>query len=133
MKTQNMTSTNGNKVANQFTITDDNGNTFFQSYKSIIVKINSGDGNYDVELDQKYWNYSNTTGKYRNIFLNETIKDTRKKIKSGEYKLVDLNINNKVHYHDKLDENGISINKVSSYQALESGGYNEAINKKQNA
>ena len=129
MKTQNMTSTNGNKVANQFTITDDNGNTFFQSYKSIIVKLN-GD---DVELDQKYWNYSNTTGKYRNIFLNETIKDTRKKIKSGEYKLVDLNINNKVHYHDKLDENGISINKVSSYQALESGGYNEAINKKQNA
>ena len=109
MKTENMTSTNGNKVANQFTITDDNGNTFFQSYSSIIVKINSGDGNYDVELDQKYWNYSNTTGKYRNIFLNETIKDTRKKIKSGEYKLVDLNINNKVHYHDKLDENGITI------------------------
>ena len=91
MKTENMTSTNGNKVANQFIITDDNGNTFFQSYSSIIVKINSGDGNYYVELDQKYWNYSNTTGKYRNIFLNETIKDTRKKIKSGEYKLTDLN------------------------------------------
>ena len=106
MKTQNMTSTNGNKVANQFIINDDNGNTFFQSYRSVIVKLN-GD---DVELDQKYWNYSNTTGKYRNIFLNETIKDTRKKIKSGEYKLVDLNINNKVHYHDKLDENGITIN-----------------------
>ena len=105
MKTQNMTSTNGNKVANQFIINDDNGNTFFQSYSSVIVKLN-GD---DVELDQKYWNYSNTTGKYRNIFLNETIKDTRKKIKSGEYKLVDLNINNKVHYHDKLDENGITI------------------------
>jgi hypothetical protein len=87
MKTQNMTSTNGNKVANQFIINDDNGNTFFQSYKSIIVKLN-GD---DVELDQKYWNYSNTTGKYRNIFLNETIKDTREKIKSGEYKLTDLN------------------------------------------
>ena len=105
MKTENMTSTNGNKVANQFIINDDNGNTFFQSYRSVIVKLN-GD---DVELDQKYWNYSNTTGKYRNIFLNETIKDTRKKIKSGEYKLVDLNINNKVHYHDKLDENGITI------------------------
>ncbi len=90
MKTENMTSTNGNKVANQFIINDDNGNTFFQSYRSVIVKLN-GD---DVELDQKYWNYSNTTGKYRNIFLNETIKDTRKKIKSGEYKLVYLNINN---------------------------------------
>jgi hypothetical protein len=88
METENMTSTNGNKVANQFIITDDNGNTFFQSYRSVIVKKNS---NYDIELDQKYWNYSNTTGKYRNIFLNETIKDTRKKIKSGEYKLTDLN------------------------------------------
>ena len=44
-----------------------------------------------IELDQKYWNYSNTTGKYRNIFLNETIKDTKAKIKSGEYILTDLN------------------------------------------
>jgi hypothetical protein len=60
---------------------------FFKVIRSVIVKLN-GD---DVELDQKYWNYSNTTGKYRNIFLNETIKDTRKKIKSGEYKLTDLN------------------------------------------
>ena len=115
MKTENMTSTNGNKVANQFIITDDNGNTFFQSYSSVIVKIpmfgtiHADNDSKKIELDQKYWNYSNTTGKYRNIFLNETIKDTRKKIKSGEYKLVDLNINNKVHYHDKLDENGITI------------------------
>jgi len=106
MKTENMTSTNGNKVANQFIIYGNNSDVYFQSYKSIIVKMNDD----EVLLDQKYWNYSNTTGKYRNIFLNETIKDTRKKIKSGEYKLVDLNINNKVHYHDKLDENGITIN-----------------------
>jgi hypothetical protein len=88
MKTENMTSTNGNKVANQFIINDDNGNTFFQSYKSIIVKLN-GD---DVELDQKYWNYSATQPENIEIyFLNETIKDTREKIKSGEYKLTDLN------------------------------------------
>jgi len=118
MKTENMTSTNGNKVANQFIITDDNGNVFFQSYSSVIAKRyyphQESEDNFNtvpnkIELDKKYWNYSNTTGKYRNIFLNETIKDTRKKIKSGEYKLVDLNINNKVHYHDKLDENGITI------------------------
>ena len=108
MKTENMTSTNGNKVANQFIIYGNNSDVYFQSYKSIIVKMNDD----EVLLDQKYWNYSNTTGKYRNIFLNETIKDTRKKIKSGEYKLVDLNINNKVHYHDKLDENGVSINNA---------------------
>jgi hypothetical protein len=87
MKTENMTSTNGNKVANQFTITDDNGNTFFQSYNSIICKVNF-DG---VFLDKTYWDYSATTAKYRREFLNEGVEDTRAKIKCGKYKLVDLN------------------------------------------
>ena len=90
MKVTNITSSNGNKIANQFIITDDVGNTFFQSYKSMIVKKPLEVWN-KIQLDQKYWNYSNTTGKYRNIFLGETIKDTRAKIKSGEYILTDLN------------------------------------------
>jgi len=93
MKTENMTSTNGNKVANQFVITDDNYNQYFQSYNSMIVKKNCSGLKNKIFLDKKYWNYSNTTGKYRNIFLNENITETRKKIKSGEYKLVDLNNN----------------------------------------
>jgi hypothetical protein len=66
----------------------------FNLISSMIAKKIYNDLGADVVetfLDQKYWNYSNTTGKYRNIFLNETIKDTRKKIKSGEYKLTDLN------------------------------------------
>jgi len=90
MKVENIESNNGNKIANQFIITDDNGNQYFQSYNSMIVKkpLRVWD---KIELDQKYWNYSNTTGKYRNIFLGETIKDTRAKIKSGEYILTDLN------------------------------------------
>ena len=90
MKVTNITSSNGNKIANQFIITDDVGNTFFQSYKSMIVKKPLEVWN-KIQLDQKYWNYSNTTGKYRNIFLGETIKDTKAKIKSGEYILTDLN------------------------------------------
>ena len=54
MKTENMTSTNGNKVANQFIITDDIGNQYFQSYNSMIVKkINCHDW-YKIELDKKY-------------------------------------------------------------------------------
>ena len=90
MKVENIESNNGNKIANQFIITDDQNNKYFQSYNSIIVKI---DGYYrdKIYLDQKYWNYSNTTGKYRNIFLGENIKDTKAKIKSGEYILTDLN------------------------------------------
>jgi len=88
MKVQNITSNNGNKIANQFIIHDSDGSKYFQSYNSVIAKIDPAN---NITLDQKYWNYSNTTSKYRNIFLEETIKDTRAKIKSGEYILTDLN------------------------------------------
>lgn len=88
MKIENMTSNNGNSIANQFRIKDDNGNTFFQSYDSIIVKK---DNTGKVFLDSDKWDYSNTTGKYRNIFLGETKKETEAKIKSGEYTLTNLN------------------------------------------
>jgi len=94
MKVENIESNNGNKIANQFIITDDRDNVYFQSYNSIIVKKDFdviGEGEVKIYLDQKYWNYSNTTGKYRNIFLGETIKDTKAKIKNGTYILTDLN------------------------------------------
>jgi len=86
MKVENMTSPNGNKVANQFIISD-NGDEYFQSYRSIIAKRSKG----KIYLDDYYWDYSTTTGKYRNEFLGERIADTRKKINSGEYILTDLN------------------------------------------
>ena len=86
MKVENMTSPQGNTVANQFVITD-NGEEYFQSYRSIIAKKSQG----KIYLDKYYWDYSRTTGKYRNLFLNETIAETRAKIKSGEYILTDLN------------------------------------------
>ena len=98
MKVENIKSNNGNKIAKQFVITNyhEMGNKieYFQSYNSMIAKkVYDNIGAYVVEtyLDQKYWNYSNTTGKYRNIFLGETITETKKKIKSGEYILTDLN------------------------------------------
>jgi len=86
MKVKNMTSTRGNKIANQFIITD-KGDEYFQSYRSIIAKRSNG----KIYLDEYYWDYSRTTGKYRNEFLGEYIAETRKKIKSGEYILTDLN------------------------------------------
>jgi hypothetical protein len=85
-KVQNMVSNRGNKIANQFIIYTDTG-SIFQSYNSTIVKID-GENTY---LDKTYWNYSKTTGKYRNIFLNESKKDTENKIKTGQYILTDLN------------------------------------------
>ena len=91
MKIKNMTSNNGNKIANQFEIVDDEGNVFFQSYDSIICKKDYSSGEMIVYLDEYYWDYSTTTGKYRNIFLGESKKETEKKIKSGEYILTNLN------------------------------------------
>ena len=88
MKVYNMTSSRGNQIANQFEIYDKKGK-YFQSYNSIIVIKDYKKGK--TTLDDYYWNYSRTTSKYRNIFLNETTQETKKKIKDGTYKLANLN------------------------------------------
>ena len=88
IKVRNMFSPSGNQVANQFIIETARGK-YFQSYRSIIAFINNKTGK--VTLDNYYWDYSRTTGKYRNEFLGEYIEDTRAKINSGEYKLANLN------------------------------------------
>lgn len=87
VRVSNMESTRGNLVANQFEIRTDDG-VYFQSYSSIIAFISK---NGETLLDETYWNYSKTTSKYRALFLGETTKETQEKIKSGEYKLVNLN------------------------------------------
>lgn len=87
VKVWNMESRHGNLVPNQFIIETDNG-VYFQSYQTIIAfrpKVEWG----KVYLDEQNWNCSVTTGKYRNLFLGENIKETRRKIASGEYVLVD--------------------------------------------
>jgi len=84
----NVTKTeNFNGVKNQFIITTKDG-IYFQSYNSIIA-FKSKDGK--TYLDNYYWDYSTTTGKYRNMFLNETKKETENKIKNGTYILTNLN------------------------------------------
>ena len=74
-------------VKNQFILTTSEGK-YFQSYESVIVFI-PNDGK--IQLDSTYWDYSKTTGKYRNQFLNETKKETEQKIASGQYILTNLN------------------------------------------
>jgi len=88
MKLTNMLSNKGNRIANQFVITDDAGNMYLQSYNSVIAKQGT---NGQTWLDRNTWNYSKTTAKYRNMFLGETLKETKAKIKSGVYILADLN------------------------------------------
>lgn len=88
-KVENMVSHNGNKVPNQFILTDKRGNRYFQSYATIIAKI---DKKGNVTLDKEKWNYSPTTSKYRNLFLGEDTKETKEKIKLKIYKLKNLNV-----------------------------------------
>lgn len=88
MKVENLESSKGNTIANQFEITAPDGR-YFQSYRSMIVFI-PNDGS-KIKLDATYWDYSKTTGKYRNQFLGEDKKTTEKKIAAGEYELTNLN------------------------------------------
>ncbi len=89
VKVKNMTNDIGRAIPNQFIIHTNKGN-YFQSYNSIIAFI-PHDWQKKTKLDKRYWDYSKTTGKYRNEFLGETIQETRIKIKAGEYILTDLN------------------------------------------
>lgn len=80
----------GREVANQFIICiyGKNGTKqVFQSYNSVIAVKENG----KVYLDRNKWDYSVTTGRYRNQFLGESIAETRKKIADGTYTLCDLN------------------------------------------
>ena len=120
VKVKHMTNKNYRPVLNQFIITTDIGQ-YFQSYDAIILfwpnhsrPAGMADGSHRTQafyemsgnrslkecglsetpkiyLDENYWDYSHTTGRYRNQFLNETKRETQAKIKSGEYMLVNLN------------------------------------------
>lgn len=66
MKVRNMESARtGRPVANQFIIEGD-GKTIFQSYNSTIAVIDWNEHTVKIGED---WNYSTTTGKYRNSFF----------------------------------------------------------------
>jgi len=111
VKVENMTSENtGRGVPNQFIITTPDGR-YFQSYQTVIAfdprdlekafyALHPGKSLKDCGLttyprfylDERSWDCSTTTGKYRNRFLmDSSIKEARKHIKDGRYALVDLN------------------------------------------
>ena len=80
--------------ANQFVIVA-NGNTYFQSYDTIIAKIND---DMDVIIDEDNWNCSVTTSKYLYRFLREYAgldingkKDVQKAILGFEITPLNLN------------------------------------------
>ncbi len=83
---RSMVSSKGNDIPNQFIIRG-LGYTLFQSYTSPIALIKDS-----VVYLFKDWDYSRTTGKYRNDFLGENKAETFKKLKSGEYIAVDFEV-----------------------------------------
>ena len=92
MKVYNMTSPNGNKVANQFIMEgyDEKGNKFevFQSYKTVIAKRVNG----KFILDVNALHYSVTTLKYLKLFLNTRLSkvELQKAIDNNKYEIQDL-------------------------------------------
>lgn len=68
LRVSNMTSPrSGREVANQFIIENDN-KTMFQSYSSPIVEVDTKNKTLTV---YPHWDYSMTTGKYRNQFMDD--------------------------------------------------------------
>ena len=68
---QNVISNRGNAIANQFEIYVD-GAKYFQSYNTIIAKIEKG---HKITLDTNALDYSRTTSKYLYLFLNMNRKE----------------------------------------------------------
>ena len=100
MRVENMTNAKGIKVPNQFIIIEegrrlsDGGllrRETFQSYDSIIAIRAVWPNTVEIVLDRDGWDFSSTAGKYRNLFLGETKRETERKIKDGTYQLADLN------------------------------------------
>lgn len=90
---QNIIGINGNAVVNQFVI-DNKKATFFQSYQSVVCKIDNRTRKVTLSA---HWDYSVTTSKYLYKFLRDNgiyvynKKDVLAKIKSKEFRLINKN------------------------------------------
>ena len=90
MKTYHLKTNQGDNAVNQIVIEMTHFGkpcSTFQSYQTIMAHI---DCEGKVTLDKSY-PYSRTTSRYLNQFLNVTSKERDKFVKSGFYKIADLN------------------------------------------
>ena len=91
MKVKNLISDKGNVIPNQFQIVN-NDTIYFQSYETIIAKINKRTMYSDeIILDTNALNYSRTTSKHLYKFLGMNRKQIENLIKKKEIKLKNLN------------------------------------------
>ena len=91
---EQMTSRSGNVVPNQVILSEMSGKTFV-SYGSKIVYLSNNRGSdglpLEIIVDETYWDYSRTTGKYRNEFMDMGVQEVRNHIKTGRIKVGNLN------------------------------------------
>ena len=78
---------------NQYVLRFENGR-IFQSYESIIVVEFFYNSELPENINNKIflgedWNYSRTTSKYRNMFMNRDLKWCRDAIKDGSIQVVE--------------------------------------------
>lgn len=72
MMITNLIGRNNRAVANQFVIHEDNGDVTFQSYDSKVCQIRKGSLGFEkVVVFGRDYNYSNTTSRNLNIFLED--------------------------------------------------------------
>lgn len=62
----------GEAVRNQFVIIDDNA-TYFQSYESVVAKLEINELHIDKLILGRDWDYSNTTLRWLYVFLNDYV------------------------------------------------------------
>lgn len=91
---RNLYSDNGNKVLNQIEITQTKKNYClhtFQSYNTIVAKIEYKDNKRKITFDTHALNYSRTTSKYLYKFMMMNRKEIDKLIKEKQIKFKNLN------------------------------------------
>lgn len=91
-----MESRGGNPTPNQLVMSDPAGETFVSYGTKIVFRSHHkygepGNKKHKIILDENYWDYSRTTGKYRNQFLGFGVQECRKGIQDGTIQLADLN------------------------------------------
>lgn len=77
-----------NLTKNQVVVQFSDGSEIFNSYGKNIVEYSK---NHKIYFDKKYWNFSNTTSKWRNKYMGVDSKWVKDAIKNGIVKFKDLN------------------------------------------
>lgn len=87
----------GEAVRNQFVIIDDNA-IYFQSYESVVAKLEINESYMDKLILGRDWDYSHTTLRWLYVFLDYYVPEYYYHIKRNYGKLCKANIEKAIKY-----------------------------------